>query len=63
MHGVVEVAFGIPARYDHGLGFAFLVGGSSPDFIVALLGELKGRAPALPGISVLRRCEGGGLPG
>lgn len=52
VHGVVEVAFGIPAGEYHGLRVSLVVGGAGPDFVIAFAGQLKAGCPTLPSVTV-----------
>lgn len=52
VHGVVEVAFGVPAGNDHWLRVSSVVGGAGPDFVIAFAGELKADRPTLPCVTV-----------
>ena len=62
MHGVVEVAFGVPAGEDHGLRVSLVVGSAGPDFVIAFAGELESGCPTLPCVTVGREGEGCGMP-
>ena len=62
MHGVVEVAFWIPAGEDHGLRISLVVGSAGPDFVIAFAGELESGCPVLPCVTVGRGGECCGMP-
>ena len=62
VHGVVEVAFGVPAGEDHRLRVSLVVGSAGPYFIIALAGELESGCPTLPCVMVGRGGEVCGMP-
>lgn len=62
VHGVVEVAFGVPSRGDHRLRVSLVVGSAGPYFVIAFDGELKSSFPTLPSVTVGREGEVCGMP-
>lgn len=62
VHGVVEVAFGVPAGKDHRLRVSLVVGSTGPYFVIALAGELEAGCPTLPSVTVGRGGEVCGMP-
>lgn len=62
VHGVVEVAFGVPAGEDHGLRVSLVVSSAGPYFIIALAGELESGCPTLPCVTVGRGGKICGMP-
>ena len=62
MHGVVEVAFGVPAGNNHWLRVSLVVGSAGPDFVIAFAGELKADCPTLPCVTVGCGRQGCGMP-
>ena len=54
MNLVIAVAAGIPAWGNDGLSQAAIVGGASPDFVVALLGQLQGDLEPGRGEAIVR---------
>ena len=62
VHGVVEVAFGVPAGNNHRLRVSPVVGGAGPNFVIALAGKWKADCPTLPRVTVGREGEVRGMP-
>src|SRR5210317_2238963 len=60
--GVVQIAAWVPARYDHWLHFALLIGGAGPYFVITCLRETDLCRPVLPGKAVAWRFKRAGLP-
>ena len=63
MHGIVKIAFGVPARNDHGLMTPLFIRRPGPDFKITFPGKLKRTMPGLPGIRIDRCLKLSSLPG